>query len=136
MADNNTKVDFKRSAELLHIVEKCAGHGPKLNAIASAAMAELLELNDQLKEAALKVERKLQADRATAEATAKAQQEADARAEEERISPRLPLRPTTSTDPARTIASQPYMSPSEEPDIRPSVYPQDSNTATIADRRV
>ena len=118
MADTD-KVDFGRSAELLHIVEKCAGHGPRLNALATAAMDELLKVNAALQDLATK---KAEGERkAKAEADAKAQAKLDAQAAAE--------------DKARVAPPTPTRRP-EEPDARPPVYPSDSETATIADRRM
>lgn len=120
MADNDTKkVDFQRSAELLHIVEKCAGHGPKLNALATAAMNELLELNEDLKQKAIEVEKKLADERAVVKAKADAKQAEVTRREEEAARPKPVVE-----------------SRREEPDVRPPIYPQDSETATVADRRM
>ena len=136
MADTTDKVDFQRSAELLHIVEKCAGHGPKLNAIASAAMAELLELNDKLKAVALETEKKLQAKQAEDKAKVQAKLEADARAQEETLT-RPRMTPAPRTEPAPTVRGTPADTfGTQDPDVRPTVYPSDSNTATIADRRL
>jgi hypothetical protein len=109
MTDAPDKVDFQRSAELLHIIEKCAGHGPKLNAIASTAMNELLELNDKLQALAVKAQQE----------TAKLKAEADAKTQ-------------AKMDAQNALTDR----RSGESDAHPSIYPQDSQTATIADRRV
>ena len=127
--DKTDKVDFQRSAELLHIVEKCAGHGPKLNAIASAAMAELLELNDKLKAVALEAEKKLQAKQVEDRAKEQAKLEAEARAQEETLT-----RPRMTPEPS--VRGTPDTFDKPDADARPTVYPNDSATATIADRRL
>lgn len=93
-------MDHDKVSKLLGIVEKCAAHGTKLASISNAALAELLELNDRLKQEAAKANIQAEVKRAFV--------------------------PATSINQV----------PSEDADIKPSVYPGDSATATLADRRV
>lgn len=128
------KVDFQRSAELLHIVEKCAGHGPKLNALATAAMNELLDLNDKLKVVAIKAEQEAAKLRAEGEAKERAKVEAEARAQEAAAARQPRIIPTFEGP--REMSTSAQADTSGDPNVRPQVYPSDSNTATIADRRL
>jgi hypothetical protein len=132
---NMADVDFRRSAELLHIVEKCAGHGPRLSAIANAAMTELTDLNENIKVAAQEAEKKAAAQRAEENAKIQAKLDADARAEEEAATRQPRIIPTFEGP--KVAPRTGFVRPNDEkPDIRPNVYPGDSQTATIADRRV
>lgn len=121
MADVDTKkIDFERVHMLLNTVHLCAGVGPKLTSLGNAAMTELTDLNDKIKVAAQEEEKKLAAKRAEEDAKIRAKLEADER--EANASPKPVLRPREPSD--------------ENPNIRPSIYPGDSETATIADRRM
>lgn len=124
MADVDTKkVDFDRAASLLSVVHQCAAVGPKLTHLGNAAMTELTELNDKIKVASQEAEKKLQAELAAAKARENAKLARDAQLEEG-------LSARTVPDTRRDALGN------EDPNIRPSVYPGDSNTATIADRRL
>lgn len=101
-----TDFDHDRVSALLNIVAKCAGHSGKLSSISNAAMAELIEANDQIKQKALAQKAKVDAD----EATKKAE-------------------PTEVVEKEHVEEIGPNM-------VRPSVFPADSQTATIADRRI
>jgi hypothetical protein len=48
--------DVSEAAELLNIVEKCAGHSGKLGHLSNAAMGRLLEINKQIADQARKSE--------------------------------------------------------------------------------
>jgi hypothetical protein len=61
---------------LLSVIEKCAGHGPKLGGIVAEAMTRLTEINEECKQHAL--ERAEEEAAADAEAMAKMKAEADA----------------------------------------------------------
>lgn len=113
-AKGNTKmtINIERVYGLLHIVEKCSGHSGKLSSLSNAAMKELLEVNEAVRQEAI----------AEAQKQAKAQAELDAKAAVKR------------EDDIRREEATPRRS--EEPNIRPSIYPGDSETATIADRRI
>ena len=104
-----TKLDDVRISNLLAIVREAAAHSAKLTHIGSAAMTELFALNDQLRIEAVEETKK--------QAALKAEADAKDAARRAPIEPRQP-------------------GPDESPDARPSVYPGDSNTATIADRRM
>jgi hypothetical protein len=43
-------IDLTKVSELLAVVEKCAAHGPRLNAIASGAMDTLLKINEDMRQ--------------------------------------------------------------------------------------
>ena len=114
-----TKLDDVRVSNLLLIVRESAAHSAKLTHIGSAAMTELFALNEQLRLEAVE-ETKRQA---------KLKADADAKASE----PRVPIEPRPTTN----APSRPdFVRPDEMPNVRPNVYPNDSQTATIADRRV
>lgn len=131
MADVDTgKIDFERVHMLLNTVHLQSVVGPRLNHIGNAAMTELTELNEKIKVAAQEAEKKLQAKIAEDKAKALAKLEADesASAKAEQVAQR-----------DRDAASRPVIRPNtsvEEPDVKSSVYPGDSETATIADRRI
>jgi len=112
-------VDFQRVHMLLNIVQLSAGHGPRLSQIGNTAMAELNVLNDKLKIAAQEEEKKAVKLRAEADAKERAKVEAA-------NAPPPPSR--------RTVV--PPVTADEEADVQPNVYPGDSETATIADRRL
>jgi hypothetical protein len=116
-------VDFARVHMLLNTVHLCAGVGPKLTSLGNAAMTELTDLNEKIKVAAQEAERKAANERAEAEAKVRAKIEADEAAAN--APPKPVLRPRVTAKPA-----------DEEADIEPNVYPGDSETATIADRRL
>ena len=102
----NTTIDHDRVANLLAIVRECSGHTGKLASISNAAMKELLELNDQLKEEAMKAN----ADEA------KRRQQIEARRQQ--------------------LAAQSQGTIVEGADRPVPIYPSDSETASIADRRI
>jgi hypothetical protein len=112
-------VDFPRVHMLLNIVQLSAGHGPRLSQIGNTAMAELNVLNNKLKIAAQEEEKKAVKLRAEADAKERAKVEAA-------NAPPPPSRRTVAT----TVTAD------EEADVEPNVYPGDSETATIADRRL
>jgi len=129
--------DHEHVSHLLNIVAQCAGHSGKLGAISNEAMAELLDLNAKMHVKGMERRKAAQAEEAKVQAVeakrvqdeTKAQQEAADRAAQRprRVGP-------TVIEPTR-------VDPIEEAEVddevvRPSVYPADSQTATIADRRV
>lgn len=129
-------MDINRAGTLLHIVEKCAGHSGKLGSLASAAMDELLAINEQLRLEAVKAaaEQKAKDDaEAKAKADAAAKQKADEEAKDETARRAIIAR---QREGARVIPAQTLGLRSEEADAKVPVYPNDSNTATIADRRL
>lgn len=107
------KLDFERIHSLLNTVHLCAGVGPKLTSIGNAAMAELTKINDAIKVAAREAEEER---RARAIPSAPAEND--------------PSMPEPDEDVKRNIK------PTEDTMVKPSAYPADSRTATIADRRV
>lgn len=52
-------MDIEEIAALLAIVDATAGHSGKLNGISNAAMDRLLEINQELRDAAMKRNKKL-----------------------------------------------------------------------------
>lgn len=70
-------------AALLEVVEKCAGHSGKLNAIANEAMGRLLEINEECRKQGAERAAKAAAEReeADAESARLAAEQADADAE-------------------------------------------------------
>lgn len=103
-------VNHEHVSELLNIVEKCAGHIGKLQYISNEAMKQLLELNEQIRLDGVK---------------AKEAAEAKAAAAALRARPRTtpPIKPTVEEDESGD-------------DVKAKVYPGDSETETIADRRI
>lgn len=99
-------MDTGKVSELLHIVERCAGHSGKLSFLSGAAMKELLKINEEVKMAAAR----------------------DVEAEKEQVARAIPSTPEPEEE--RNIK------PTEDTMVKPSVFPADSRTATIADRRV
>ena len=99
-------IDHQRVSTLLNIVEQTSHHGTKLASIGNAALKELAELNDQLKEEATKAN----ADEA------KRRQQIEARRQQ--------------------LAAQGQGTVVEGADRPVPIYPSDSETATIADRRI
>ena len=101
--------DHEHVSHLLNIVAQCAGHSGKLGSISNAAMAELLELNAKIKAQAVEAQK----ERERQEGLDRAAAQADV---------------------------EPVVEPEPEVDddgvLRPTVYPSDSETATIADRRL
>ena len=99
-------IEHQRVEGLLNIVRECANHTGKLSSISNAAMKELSELNDRLKE---------DATRANAD-EAKRRQQIEAR---------------------RQQAQEREQGTVVEGADRPvPIYPSDSETASIADRRI
>lgn len=110
MSDINTKeIDFARAQQLLSVVHDCAGVGPKLTSLGNAAMTELTKMNDAIKVAAIEAEKE--------------------RVRQEGIDRAAQINPTgdpTQPDPDEELLSN----------VRPSVHPSDSRTATIADSNI
>ena len=136
MADVDTsKIDFERVHMLLNTVHLQSLVGPKLNHLGNAAMTELTDLNEKIKVAAQEAEKKAAAQRAEENAKIQAKLDADARAEEEAATRQPRIIPTFEGP--KVAPRTGFVRPDDEkPDIRPNVYPGDSQTATIADRRV
>lgn len=107
---------FERAGMLLHIVEKCAGHSGKLGHLSNAAMKELLEINDGIRDDAIKSKE------AEAAEAARQQEEADARAEEEEAA-RLAEAQRLRDDSAQQLAREQEQHPDKTP-------------PTLADRRI
>lgn len=98
--------DATMAAQLLHIVEKCAGHSGKLGALSNAAMTALMKINDDIK----------------AKAT-----EDNAAAEKQRLSHEaVEVMAATRAEYTGDVGGN----------VRPKVYPSGSQTETIADRRL
>ena len=57
------KLDVERTQALLEIVEKCAGHTGKLGSISSAALGELMEMNEALRISSMKASKPVIADK-------------------------------------------------------------------------
>lgn len=109
MSDINTKeIDFERAAQLLRVVHDCAGVGPKLTSLGNAAMTELTKINDAIKVAAVEAEKE------------RLLQEGRDRAALD------PAADPTEPDPDEDLLGR----------IHPASYPQDSQTATIADNNI
>lgn len=88
-------IDFERVAMLLSVVKDCAGVGPQLMSISSAAMHELVDMNKDLSERQTEAGKKRIADEQAraAQITAKAQEDADRAAEFEANQKTLASRP-------------------------------------------
>jgi hypothetical protein len=109
MSDINTKeIDFERAAQLLRVVHDCAGVGPKLTSLGNAAMTELTKMNDAIKVAAIEAEK----ERLLQEGRDRVLLDSTA--------------DPTEPDPDEDLLGR----------IQPSSYPQDSQTATIADANI
>lgn len=109
MADVNTKeIDFERAAQLLRVVHDCAGIGPKLTNLGNAAMTELTKMNDAIKVAAQEAEKERRVTEARNQPTVR------------------PNTDPTASEPDEDLLGR----------VHPSVHPADSQTATIADRRL
>lgn len=110
MSDINTKqIDFERAAQLLRVVHDCAGVGPKLTSLGNAAMTELTKINDAIKVAA-----------------AEAEKERLVQEGHDRVAALDPVADPTKPDPDEDLLGR----------IHPASYPQDSQTATIADNNI
>lgn len=114
---DTTKIDFERAAMLLNLIEKQATVAPRATHIGSAAHSELMKLNDSIKVAA----REAEVERRKVESIPQNQiLDAGGNPTEDDL-----------TDPDPELVDE------IEPDVqRPAVYPKDSQTATIADRRL
>lgn len=150
MSDINTKpIDFERAASLLRVVHDCAGVGPKLTNLGNAAMTELTKMNDAIKVAAQEAEKerlaKLEEQRAKMSvidpATQQAidrnnqrLQDADAVKRQQAIQQTDVLNPALVPD--APSPNEPDPDPELRNEVRPAVHPSDSQTATIADRRL
>lgn len=77
-------IDYDRISVLLSVIESSAGHSGKLNAIANAAMGELLDLNEAIRQEAISA--KEVADKEAAKETAD-DQEAEALEEGPKVVP-------------------------------------------------
>jgi hypothetical protein len=133
--------DHEHVSHLLNIVAQCAGHSGKLGAISNEAMAELLDLNAKMHVKGMERRKAVQAEEAKAqaveakrvqdetEANDKAQYDAGNRGQR-RVGPTV-IEPTR-VDPIETTDE----AEAEDEVVKPSVYPADSQTATIADRRL
>ena len=128
-----TKLDDVRVSNLLLIVRESAAHSAKLTHIGSAAMTELFALNEQLRLEAVEETKRQAKLKADADAKDAAKREAEVKADAKASEPRVPIEPRPTTN----APSRPdFVRPDEMPNVRPNVYPNDSQTATIADRRV
>jgi hypothetical protein len=99
-----SEFDHDRISALLNIVAQCAGHSGKLGALSAAAMHELMDANEAIKQGVLAKRQQDEAARQAAQAVPEDEEQA----------------PAGDEDPAQ----------------RPFVHPSDSQTATIADRRL
>jgi len=132
--------DHEHVSHLLNIVAQCAGHSGKLGAISNEAMAELLDLNAKMHVKGMERRKAAQAEEAKVQAVeakrvqdeTKAQQEAADRAAQRprRVGPTV-IEPTR-VDP---IEATEEVEPEDEV-VRSSIYPADSQTATIADANI
>ena len=131
--------DHEHVSVLLNIVDRCADHSGKLGFLADAAMSELLVANEDIKKKVLArrkqdedaenvkraAERQATHSEAVREAEVRRKSDIRARSAEERGEDTV-----EDTTVLRPVNSQDEM---EENVLRPEVYPQDSNTAVIAD---
>lgn len=78
--------DAEMAAQLLHIVEKCAGHSGKLGSLSNAAMSALLKINDNIKVRAMD-EAKAKAEEDAANQAAVAEQHEDVDTTDDRLKP-------------------------------------------------
>lgn len=90
---NTDDIDFERVAMLLSVVKDCAGVGPQLMSISSAAMHELVDMNKDLSDRQTEAGKKRLADEQAAELSAKAQEDADRAIEFEANQKALAARP-------------------------------------------
>lgn len=92
---NTDDIDFDRVAVLLGVVKDCAGVGPQLMSISSAAMHELVDVNKELSDRQTNAgKQKLADDQArAAELSVKAQEDADKAVEFEANQKALAARP-------------------------------------------
>jgi hypothetical protein len=88
-------VDFEKAAQLLQIVDKCAGHSGKLSHLSNAAMTGLFQINERIEKDATE-ERKKESE---AEAAKQHKLEAESEAETKpRAIPRRELAEKESAD--------------------------------------
>lgn len=137
MADIKTEeIDFARAAQLLDVVHQCAGVGPKLTSLGNAAMTELTKMNDAIKVAAIEAEKVRVAEEAEKQAQRNATHKVMTDTQRQGLTPTIdPTGDPTKPDPDERLLSKVRPDP-DVPVTHPSVHPADSQTATIADRRL
>jgi hypothetical protein len=138
--------DHEHVSHLLNIVAQCAGHSGKLGAISNEAMHELLELNAKMHVQGTERRKRADADEAQrkaveakrvqdeTEANDKAQYDASNRGHR-RVGPTV-IEPTR-VDPIEATEEEHEEVEAEDGSfVRPTAFPSDSNTATIADANI
>jgi hypothetical protein len=131
--------DHEHVSHLLNIVGQCAEHPGKLGSLSSAAMNELLELNAKIKEQESVRQKQAEADKAK-DAAIKAKEagkdaaRADAQRQAEVDRGRGQRQAVIPEGQPATI--DPDYEATDPGAVRPSSWPSDSNTATIADANI
>jgi hypothetical protein len=138
--------DFNRVGLLLHIMEKQVNVSPKATHLFGIAQAEIEILNEQAKAIAKsRADKTKQAEQRRYEAEQKrvadetAAIDAQAEAQQAHRRGHPPVEPPPGPgmpSPDRQLAATDDGKEKDDGTIKPSVFPADSQTATIADRRI
>jgi hypothetical protein len=133
--------DHEHVSHLLNIVAQCAGHSGKLGAISNEAMHELLELNDKMHVQGTERRKRAEAKKAEEKIAHDRKVAADNEANQPKSGPKvIAAQPSEeekiAADNDRLREEEIEHEAEDDGTIKPSVFPADSQTATIADRRM